>query len=184
MALRMHKELGAMPPCSCQPEEWHKLWADFPGAWKLLVKRFAQRLQESCCSSQDGGIADAGQLAHVPSDLDGVHTCTDCGRQLASNCGLAVHMARVHGVRRPAPSYAGRDGICSSCKRGFHTRLRLVHHLSYSSPQCLEWCMLHREPMTDQDREVLDREDADQRRKDKREGRSFLATAVPFVLGS
>ena len=64
-------------------------------------------------------------------------------------------MARVHGVRRLAPSYAGRDGICSSCKRGFHTRLRLVHHLSYSSPQCLEWCMLHRVPMTDQDREVL-----------------------------
>ena len=111
-------------------------------------------------------------------------TGTDCGKQFASNCGLAVHMDRVHGVPRPAPSYAGRDGICSSCTRGFHTRLRLVHHLSYSSPQCLEWCMLHREPMTDQDREVLDREDADQRRKDKREGRSFLATAVPFVLGS
>ena len=96
----------------------------------------------------------------------------------------AVRMARVHGVRRPAPSYAGRDGICSSCKRGFHPRLRLAHHLSYSSPRCLEWCILHCEPMTDEDREVLDREDADQRRKDKREGRSFLATAVPFVLGS
>ena len=38
--------------------------------------------------------------------------------------------------------------------------------------------------MTDQDREVLDREDAGQRRKDKREGRSFLATEMPFVLGS
>ena len=38
--------------------------------------------------------------------------------------------------------------------------------------------------MTDQDREVLDREDADQPRKDKREGRSFLATVVLFVLGS
>ena len=82
-------------------------------------------------------------------------------------------MARVHGERRSAP-YAGRDGICSSCKRGFHTRLRVVHHLSYSSPQCLEWCMLHCEPFTEQDREVLDREDAGQRRKDKREGRSFL----------
>ena len=181
--LMMHKELGAMPPYSCQPEEWHKLWADFPGAWKLLVRRFAQRLQESCCSSQDGDIADAGQLAHVPSDLDGVHTRTNCGTQFASNCGLAVHVARVHGVRRLVPSYAGRDGICSSCKRGFHTRLRLVHHRSYSSPRCLEWCILDSEPLTDQDREVLDREDADQRRKDKREGRSFLATAVPFVFG-
>ena len=40
MALIMH-----MPPYSFQPEEWHKLWADFPVAWKLLVKRFAQRLQ-------------------------------------------------------------------------------------------------------------------------------------------
>ena len=95
-----------------------------------------------------------------------------------------VQMARVHGVRRPAPSYAGRDGICSSCKRGFHTRLRLVHHLTYSRPRCLEWCILHTEPMPDHDREVLDREDADKCRKDKREGRSFLATDMPFVLGS
>ena len=130
-----------------------------------------------------GDIAGDGQFVHLTSDLDGVHTCTECGKQFASNCGLAVHMARVHGVRRSAPSYAGRDGICSSCKRGFHTRLRLVHHLSYSSPQCLEWCMLHCEPMTDQDREVSDRENAAQRRKDKREGRSFLATEMPFVSG-
>ena len=184
MALIMHKKLDAMPPYSCQPEEWHKLWADFPGAWKLLVKRFAQQLQASCSSSQDGEIADAGQLAHVPSDLDGVLTRTDCGKQFASNCGLAVHMARVHGVRRPAPSYAGRDGICSSCKRGFITRLRLVHHLTFSSPRCLEWCILHTEPIPDHDREVRDREDADKRRKDEREGRSFLATDMPFVLGS
>ena len=83
-----------------------------------LVKRFVQRLQESCWSSQDGDIAGDGQLVHLTSDLDGAHTCTDCGKQFASNCGLAVHMARVHGVRRSAPSYAGRDGICSSCKRG------------------------------------------------------------------
>ena len=158
----MHEELGAMQPYSCQPEDWHKLWADFLGAWKLLVKRFAQRLQ-------DGDIADAGQLAHVPSDQDGVHTCTDCSTQFASDCGLAVRMARVHGVRRLAPSYAGRDDICSSCKRCFHTRLGLVHHLSYSSPRCLEWCILHCEPMTDQDREVLDREDADQRREERAE---------------
>ena len=74
----MHKELGAMPPYSCKPEEWHKL--DFPGAWKLLVKRFAQRLQETCWSSQDGDIAGDGQLVHLTSDLDGVHTCTDCGK--------------------------------------------------------------------------------------------------------
>ena len=38
--------------------------------------------------------------------------------------------------------------------------------------------------MPDHGREILDREDADQRRKDKREGRSFFATDVPFVLGS
>ena len=44
--------------------------------------------------------------------------------------------------------------------------------------------MLHTEPMTDQDRQVLDREDADKRRRDKREGRSFLATDMPFVLQS
>ena len=173
MALIMQKELGAMPPYSCQPEEWHKLWADFPGAWKLLVTRFDQRLQES----QDADIADDGQLAHVPSDLDGVHTCTDCGKQFASNCGLAVHKAKLH-LTREVMAFAHRVNVASipGCD--------LCTTCLTRGPQCLEWCMLHREPLTDQDREVLDREDADQRRKDKREGRSFLATAMPFVLGS
>ena len=72
MTLIMHKELGATSPYSCKPEEWHKLWVDFPGAWKLLVKRFAQRLQDTCWSSQDGDIAGDGQLVHLTSDLDGV----------------------------------------------------------------------------------------------------------------
>ena len=184
MTTVMHKELAAMPTYSSHPEQWHKLWVDFPGAWKLLVKRYAQRLRESFSSLHEVESAEDAQFEYGSSDIEGLHTCADCGKQFASNCGLAVHMARVHGVRRPAPSYAGRDGTCASCKRCFHNRLRLVHHLSYSSPQCLEWCMLHTEPMTDQDREVLDREDADKRRRDKREGRSFLATDMPFVLQS
>ena len=58
----------------------------------------------------------------------------------------------------------------------FITGCDLSITLSYSSPRCLEWCILHMEPMSDHDREVLDREDADKRRRDKREGRSFLAT--------
>ena len=178
----MNKELAAMPRYSSQPDQWHKLWADFPGAWKLLVKRFAQRLRESCNSVHEIERAEDTQFVHASSDLEGVHTCANCGNQFASNCGLAVHIARVHGVRRPAPSYAKRDGTCASCKRCFHNRVRLVHHLSYSSSKCLQWCILHMEPLPDHDREVLDREDADKRRRDKREGRSFLATDMPFVL--
>ena len=184
MTVVMHKELAAMPMYSSHPEQWHKLWADFPGAWKLLIKRFAQRLRESCNLAHEMESAEDTQFAHVSSDLEGVHTCANCGKQFASNCGLAVHMARVHGVRRPAPSYAKRDGACASCKRCFHNRVRLVHHLSYSSPKCLEWCILQMEPISDHDREILDREDAEKRRRDKREGRSFLATDLPFVLQS
>ena len=178
----MHKELAAMPKYSSHPEQWHKLWADFPGAWKLLVKRFAQRSRDSCSSAQELETTDDTQLEHASSDMEGVHTCADCGKQFASNCGLAVHMARVHAVRRPALSYAKRDGTCASCKRCFHNRVRLAHHLSYSSPQCLQWCISQMEPMSDHDREMLDREDAEKRRRDNREGRGFLATDLPFVL--
>ena len=32
MALIMHQDLGAMPPYSCKPEEWHKLWGGFSGS--------------------------------------------------------------------------------------------------------------------------------------------------------
>ena len=135
----------------------------FPGAWKLLIKRFAQRLRESCSSSHEVETAEDTQFEHVSSDLEGVYTCADCGKQFASNCGFAVHMARVHGVRRPAPSYAKRDGSCASCKPCFHNRVRLVDHLSYSSPQCLQWCISQMEPMSDHDREILDREDAEKR---------------------
>ena len=52
-----------------------------------------------------------------------------------------VHVHRVNVV-----FITGCD-LCTTCL----TRARSV----------LEWCMLHTEPMTDQDREVLDREDAD-----------------------
>ena len=84
----MHKELAAMPMYSSHPEQWHKLWADFPGAWKLLIKKFAQRLRESCSSSQELETAEDTQFEHVSSDLEGVHTCADCGKQFASSCGL------------------------------------------------------------------------------------------------
>ena len=44
--------------------------------------------------------------------------------------------ARVHGKRRPALAYA-RDGKRPCCSCDFHSRVRLVHHLSYSSVKCL-----------------------------------------------
>ena len=135
MALIMHTELGAMPPYSCQPEEWHKLWADFPGAWKLLVKRFARRLQESYCSSQDGGIADTGQLAHVPSDLDGVrartaasnsHQIVDWPYVWPETCsilrGKGWHLLIVQNVA----SIPGCD-LCTTCL----TRVRSVWNGAY-----------------------------------------------------
>ena len=159
-----------MPMYSSHPEQLHKLSVDFPGAWKLLIKRFAQRLRESCSSSHEVESVEDTQFAHVSSDLEGVHTCADCGKQFASNCGLAVDIwpefmeyeDLLHLTR-------ARYGTCASCKRCFHDRLRLVHHLSYSSPRFLEWCILHMEPMSDHDHEVLDREDADKRRRETNE---------------
>ena len=72
MTTVMHKELAAMPTYSSHPEQWHKLWVDFPGAWKLLVKRYAQRLQESFSSLHEVESAEDAQFEYGSSDIEGL----------------------------------------------------------------------------------------------------------------
>jgi len=68
-------------------------------------------------------------------DIDGADVsddefmCMQCGRCFASNMAVATHRAKAHGYRNPwALRVAG--SFCSHCGTDYHTRPRLLQHLS------------------------------------------------------
>ena len=68
---------------------------------------------------------------------DALVTCEICSKRFISTRALAVHRSRAHGKKRLAPQLV--DGsTCPACLTDFRSRLRLIHHLEYSSPKCLE----------------------------------------------
>ena len=71
------------------------------------------------------------------------------------------------------------DGKCSSFLATFNSRVRLVHHSSYSTVKCLQFCVENIAPMSHEKQQPLDAADAAFRVQCKMEGRSFLAAQVP-----
>ena len=80
--------------------------------------------------------------------------------------------------------YYARSSKCSSCHRDFHTRPRLIVHLQFSKPQCLQKMIDSTAPLTDAARIYLDNIDKEAIRESKRTGRPTDAMRklfVPFV---
>ena len=127
MATVMRKELAAMPTYSSHPEQWHKLWVDFPGAWKLLVKRYAQRLRESLSTLYQVECAEDAQVEYGSSE-----------HQIVKWPCTWPEFMECKDVHRVNVVFITSCDLCTTCL----TQARCV----------LEWCMLHTEPMTVQDR--------------------------------
>ena len=97
------------------------LWTCYPRQWAQLVKLLQ-------LNDYDDEVDD------LP---DALVTCEICSKRFISTRALAVHRSRAHGKQRLAPRLV--DGsTCPACLTDFRTRLRLIHHLEYSSAKCLE----------------------------------------------
>ena len=56
--------------------------------------------------------------------------CTQCASQFSSNKALLQHRWTKHGFRDPLTRHIGGSGVCASCRTTFHTRVRVLAHVS------------------------------------------------------
>ena len=158
------KKLEELPPFEADPQKWIVLWSRYPRQWAQLVKLLP-------LNDYDDEVDD------LP---DALVTCEICSKRFISTRALAVHRSRAHGKRKLATQLV--DGsTCSACLTDFRTRLRLIHHLEYSSPKCLEVVASEVPPLSLERARKLAAIDASQRRRAKKAGVSFLAAGVPCI---
>ena len=139
---------------------------------KSFVSAFLDFEKQQCFESEEiGAVEEAGNPRAECQ-------CLECAKVFLRARARATHKSRVHGKRRPASTHA-KDGKCSCCSCDFHSRVRLVHHLSYSSVKCVQFCVENNAPMFREEQQPLDAADATFRVQCKTEGRSFLTAQVP-----
>ena len=75
--------------------------------------------------------------------------------------------------------------MCPVCEANFVTRLRCIHHIEHSTTSCFEALADgHFLEIAEDERAVLDAEDAKFRKQARKEGRSYLAAKEgPFRPG-
>ena len=97
--------------------------------------------------------------------------------------GLGSHQASQHGNINIARFFCAASGICPVCQGQFGTRLRCMHHTHYSSSSCLdELAGGLFEPLSEEARIALDRQDASTRQS-AQNGRNFVACFI-LLIGS
>ena len=90
-------------------------------------------VMRAICAAGMGRPAQAPAPAPPAADPPGIR-CPDCARLLRGSRALGLHRYRAHGIRAEARCYV--DGTaCPVCVREFHTRTRLVAHLSKDGPR-------------------------------------------------
>ena len=154
----------ALPPFEDDPQKWIAVWTRYPRQWAQLVKLLPLNDYDD-------------EVDELP---DAFVICEVCSKRFNSARALAVHRSRAHGKKRLAPQLV--DGsTCLACRTDFRTRLRLIHHLEYSSPKCLEVIASEVQPLSLERARELAAIDASQRRSAKKAGASFLAAGVPCI---
>ena len=92
------------------------------------------------CSSPKYDHTSA-QVAHVTHDAplpnETRFLCYDCGYTCSTSKAWHKHRERDHGHIPPeAFAVPMHQTVCNACCKQFHTRVRLLWHLSHASPRC------------------------------------------------
>ena len=119
----------ALPRPAVVPEAWlHVMLQDTEG-WSRAVQ---------CCTYLHS-VLDPVASSDRPAAAF-VFACKLCANPqpaFSSGKALASHQRTMHGIRSPMRLYADSHGICPNCGTLFHTRLRLLAHLTDSRrPRC------------------------------------------------
>ncbi|CAE8581932.1 unnamed protein product [Polarella glacialis] len=170
-----------VPDFESKPEDFFGYVEENPGRWKGLVKAAARKHiernkeQERVSRLEQEFVQFAvkhgavQEQMFVQASVADQFICYDCEQTFGTVQGLGVHMHRMHGRRQMCRWFAQQDS-CGSCLKKFHSRARLVVHLSQSSPRCLEHLMRVNQPLEDAEVAELDHEDKLRNREEKKKG--------------
>ena len=112
--------------------------------WPTMVRKATAACKRFRANAAHGKLwerrmAKGFQLDGVPAGLpeqsEKAIQCTWCERTFSSRRALAMHAHQVHGYV-PLPKCFAFGNECWICKKLYHNRPRLIHHLAYSS-RCL-----------------------------------------------
>ena len=125
------KELESMPDPMSNFEAWWELAGKFPNEWKELVEAVLSP-DDDTCRGDVGGCVDKPSSSSSPSPPGGVcaFACEQCGFSFEDRRRLAVHSWSKHKQTSRIREYVGNESKCRICKVEFHTRDRLLKHLS------------------------------------------------------
>ena len=139
-------ELVALPSAAleCFPEGLLQFVLDCPAKAQRLFKLATRRAAHECTVSNKEPEA-------------GLFKCEHCALQFTSVHRLSVHLFASHGLRCPADAFVAGT-TCPVCLRQYWTRSRVIRHLQYNSPSCLQQLLehgMHAAPLCDNERRQL-----------------------------
>jgi len=170
LASKSVKMSGFTPPDFASTEFQDFL---FSRAWKSTV-------YDACESSLSELSTTRVPTAIVSTKCTPVQ-CSVCSIWLKNSHQLSGHLGRVHKYRHISRIFADRRGTCSICLKGFHNRVRLIHHLRQNSYTCLMQYEAYNLSLSSRQVSELDLEDRLATAATKRSGLSKLHASSPVV---
>ena len=128
----------------CFPEGLLQFVLDCPAKAQRLFKLATRRAAHECTVSNKEPEA-------------GLFKCEHCALQFTSVHRLSVHLFASHRLRCPADAFVAGT-TCPVCLRQYWTRSRVIRHLQYNSPSCLQQLLehgMHAAPLCDNERRQL-----------------------------
>ncbi|CAE8587616.1 unnamed protein product [Polarella glacialis] len=192
--LRLNHGESAVPDSRRKPDEFFDFVLQNNKAWKGLVKaavkrHIEHRVEEQRAQQFEQDFEQLGQsLGLFPDKVPAAvrvldtHFCYDCSRAFLSKAGLFAHRHKIHGYHNVARCYADSD-TCPACLQCFHSRARLIVHLSASTTACLKQLVDNFVPLPAEQVEELDKRDAKLASESKRRGIRRVELPAAFCHG-
>ena len=132
--LRLFSKLQGMPCFTADPHKWADMCDAYGAEFRSIVALWAKSKCGKSCPVDVPSSLDVLPVV-ARSDPFLPHRCLDCPLGFASVQALGQHRRRAHGFMNPIRrSIWGSK--CPVCEVQFHTRPRLLQHLSYDSASC------------------------------------------------
>ena len=184
--VRKFHKLSSLPPFKADPHKWADLCVGHGADFRSIIDLW---LVECCKSADPIALPLSCDLGEVPlscvvrSDPFLPHACDSCSVVFASPQALGLHKRRVHGFMNPIRRMIW-GSCCPICALEFHSRPRLIQHISYDSPSCRS-DFLESEPLelSVEVTRTLDARDAVTSRANRRAGLPERQAVVPAMPG-